>query len=402
MTKALATITVTVFLLALFGALNADRNGTDSGSHPKNGTLNATSSTSTELQTSSHTPITGQLIGAALNLYHTDHLSLYHNALEQMSDTGFNAVQIVTPMFQVDGASAAVQLRRGKGLGPSKADIVSLLTHAKELGMSTMLMPQINFTKPRGNEWRGKLQPQHWDPWWASYRAAIGEFLEIAEANDVDVFVVGCELLTTHKPEHEARWRDLIAVSRQSFSGRLTYSTTWDTYPKVGFWDDLDAVGVSGYWDITTLAEDPGQPTDDELASRWLEIKQRLLAFAQSQDKPVLLTEVGYPSLPWALTKPWNYINKDKLPPDPEAQARGYAAFISAWHDSIQPNKQETDSMNYWSGPHPAGVFFHKWDPYHRGGPEDYGYGVAGKPAYRHLIDWLNGPVEPASQQLNP
>ena len=388
MTRTLAFISLGVFLIALLGALNANQQAIDSDNPANANDLFVPRSTASS-QAALRTPVTGQLIGSALNLYHTEQLHLYHDALEQMAATGFNAVQIVTPMFQDNGASATVQVRRGPGLGPSQSDIVSLLSHARQLGLSTMLMPQINFKNPRGNEWRGKLQPEYWGPWWDSYRHTIHEFLEIAEANQVDVFVIGCELLTTHKPEHEARWSELITHAKQSFTGKLTYSTTWDTYHKVRFWDELDAVGVSGYWDITTLAEDPEQPTDEELAKRWTQIKQRLLAFAESQNKPVLLTEVGYPSLPWALTKPWNYINKDKLPPDNTAQAKGYAAFISAWRDTLSPSQAASSQVDYWDGADPVGVFFHKWDPYHRGGPADYGYGVAGKPAYQHLAYWL-------------
>lgn len=397
MAKTIAVITTTVYLLSLLGVLWA-------GGHLKRPVI----STLIENRgpyvpypvappTTPRTPVTGQMIGAALNLYHTEHLNLYHDALEQMADAGFNAVQIVTPMFQENGASPTVTLRRGKGLGPDTDDIASLLAHAKALGMHTMLMPQINFTHPRGNEWRGKLQPERWDTWWESYHRAINEFLDIADANHVDLFVVGCELLTTHKPEHEARWRKLIAHARQTFTGKLTYSTTWDTYQKVTFWDDLDAVGVSGYWDITTRAKDPQHPTDRELTERWVQIKQRLIAHAQAQNKPILLTEVGYPSLPWALTKPWNYINKDSLSPDHDAQARGYAAFIAAWRDSIGPDHTSTATAHPWQGPHPVGVFFHKWDPYHRGGPADHGYGIAGKPANKLVNDWLNNtPTTPS------
>ncbi len=381
MIKTLGYTTVGLFLLTLIGALIAGQAAEDVSSEKIGGLGGGV----VEQRPT-------QLIGAALNLYHTDRLDLYHEALEQMSSAGFNAVQIVTPIFQDNGASAGVQQIQGPGFGPSMDDIASLLSHAKRLGMTTMLMPQINFTHPRGNEWRGKLQPEHWAPWWQSYTQTLDLFLNTAIQNDVDVFVVGCELLTTHKPEHQQRWREFIAHCRADFSGQLTYSTTWDTYHKIRFWDALDAVGVSGYWDITTLAQDPQQPTARELKNRWIEIQRRLLAYAEAQGKPILLTEVGYPSLPWALKKPWNYINADGVPADHDAQALGYAAFIAAWDGTIVPNHINTANTTDTStagDPRSRGVFFHKWDPYHQGGPDDTGYGVAGKPAYQNLADWL-------------
>jgi hypothetical protein len=393
MIKTLRYTTAGTFLLALIGAAIANH-ASGLGEHAPRVSVKALANEVTGPGPDAHAtdiPPHSQLIGMALNLYHTDQLDLYHDALEQMSQSGFNAVQIVTPIFQVDGGAQEVRLEHGRGRGPSMDDIASLLSHAKQLGMATMLMPQISFTHPRGNEWRGKLQPEHWAPWWQSYHKTIDLFLDIAIENEVDVFVVGCELLTTHKPEHEARWRELIAHCRGRFAGQLTYSTTWDTYHKVAYWDSLDAVGVSAYWDITTLAEDRDHPTSEDLRRRWVEIKHRLLAYAQAQARPVLLTEVGYPSLPWALKDPWNYINSDLVEPDHEAQAKGYAAFIAAWSDTIIPTPPaDLGNSGTPDISHALGVFFHKWDPYHQGGPDDTGYGLIGKPAYRDMADWLN------------
>lgn len=389
MTKALSCITLATLLLAMLGAALANR------ANHRPPTHNTSTVTHTQpAPADAPAPQRNQVIGAALNLYHTDHLDLYHQSLEQMAHMGFNAVQIVTPIFQDHGGDDVVEIRPGPNRGPAMDDIASLLKHAKRLGLTTMLMPQVNFTSPRGNEWRGKLQPEQWGPWWDSYRTATAQFLKIAIDSDVDIFVVGCELLTTHQPEHEANWRTLIAQCRADFPGQLTYSTTWDTYHKVAFWDALDAVGVSGYWDITTLADDPEQPTATELQQRWVEIRNRLLAYADSQHKPILLTEIGYPSLPWALTKPWNYINNDQLPPDHHAQDQGYTAFIAAWSDTLTPNTN-TDDTPAPPDPRARGVFFHKWDPYHQGGPHDTGYGLVGKPAGDTVTRWLN-PKPPA------
>jgi glycosyl hydrolase family 113 len=382
MIKTLAYTATGVFLLAMIGAAIADLGS----AHRSAPTQGATNSDKNDLPS---TPGNDQYVGSALNLYQTDHLGLYLDAIDQMRATGFNALLVVTPVFQTDGASQEVRTMIGPGKGPSDTDIAALLNRAKSRGMRTVLMPQINFTDPRGNEWRGKLQPEHWAPWWQSYTKTIDRFLNIAIENDVDVFVVGCELLTTHKPEHEARWRELIAYCRERFDGQLIYSTTWDTYHKVGFWDDLDAVGVSGYWDLTTLAQDSEHPTPDELKRRWAQIKNRLLTFADTRGKPVLLTEVGYPSLPWALKDPWNYVNSDQVPADHDAQAAGYAAFIDAWVETISPAGARVSP-----DPRSLGVFFHKWDPYHQGGPDDSGYGILGKPAYQQLKHWLQGPTE--------
>ena len=139
-------------------------------------------------------------------------------------------------------------------------------------------------------------------------------------------------------------------------------------------------IGVSGYWNMTEGAEyDP--PTADDLANRWRDIRKKLLAFAEAQNRPILFTEIGYPSLPWALKDPWNYVNGQGAAVDTKTQAAGYQAFVSAW-DDLLIDRPNTGLL--------SGVFFYAWDPYHAGGDGDTGYGVRGKPALDLLRWWLS------------
>jgi hypothetical protein len=347
-----------------------------------------------------------QMVGMTLNLYHPDSLEPYLAALDEIADMGFNTVQIVTPIFQRDGAAPQVQVIQGPGFGPTTQQLTELFQHAKSLGLRVALMPQVNLTNPRGNEWRGKIQPPRWSAWWNSYETALNHFLDLAVQSDIDVFCVGCELLTTQKPEHLDRWRKIIAHARARFPGLLIYSTNWDSYDKPGFWDQLDAVGISGYWDLTEDAANESFPTDDELQKRWARIRSGVLSFAQSQGRPVLLTELGYPALPWALRDPWNYINTDRVLADGDAQARAYASFIRAWNELIKPPAAQNQPVQFASDglaladppggdPRVAGVFFYEWDPHRRGGDHDTGYGIRGKPAYALVHGWLNAAGRP-------
>jgi len=320
------------------------------------------------------------LRGFALSLHYTDQLGLYMQAIDEMAALGFNCVEIATPAFQTNGASHDVRVEAGPGRGPHRWQLIQLLGYARERGLVTTLMPQILFTQPRGNEWRGKIHPEHWGPWWENYKKTIDYFLDIANEAGVDIFCVGSELLSTERQVD--RWVEMIGHVRKGFKGRLTYSTNWDHYHVPLVWQHLDLIGISGYWDMTQAARHT-PPTPQELAQRWRGIREKLLAFAASQDRPILFTEVGYPSLPWALKDPWNYVNDAGIPSAPDAQALGYKAFLLAWEDLLihQPNPK-----------HLAGVFFYAWDPYNQGGPQDSGYGVRGKPVYDILKDWLATP----------
>ena len=98
--------------------------------------------------------------------------------------------------------------------------------------------------------------------------------------------------------------------------------------------------------------------------------------------KPILITELGYPCLPWGLKDPWNYVPDGKAPVTPQIQAIGYQSFCDSWGQLIRPYAP-TPANGF------AGVIFYTWDPYN-GGPTDPGYGVWGKPAQPIIRKWLH------------
>ena len=329
-------------------------------------------------------PLPDKIVGFAISLHHTEHLDLYLESIDEIADLGCNAVEIVTPAFQEHGASDKIELLTGPGRGPSREMLVKLLSHAHRRGLTTTLMPVVLFTNPRGNEWRGKISPEYWDNWWDSYHRMTDYFLDIANESHVDIYVVGSELLSTEK--QIARWEAVIKRAREKFSGRLAYSTNWDHFHVPTLWKQLDVIGISGYWDLTTKADDADRPTDAELAERWADIRKKVIDFAREQQRQVIITEVGYPSLPWGIKDPWNYVNSEKVASDTAVQARGYASFLKAWDDLLAPTD---DGVGGGDTALVRGVYFYEWSPYFRGGPHDTTYGVRGKPAHGLVRDWL-------------
>jgi len=314
--------------------------------------------------------------GFALNLHHTDKIEPFFKAIDEIADMGFNSVEIVTPAFQVHGGSTKIALEVGPGHSPRREDLVAVLNYARKRGLRTVLMPIVLFSAPRGNEWRGKIQPEDWDPWWKSYRQVMDYFTDVANETGVSVFSVGSELLSTEK--QNSRWSELIVHIRSRYTGKLSYSTNWDHYHVPVFWKSLDIIGINGYWDLTTLAKKT-PPEPEALVERWTDIRKQVMDFGKSQERPVMLTEIGYPSLPWGLKDPWNYVNGSEAKSDPEVQAAGYKAFLDAWSDLVGAHRDPNQL---------TGVFFYKWDPYGSGAADDTGYGVKGKPTYDLLKKW--------------
>lgn len=321
----------------------------------------------------------GPWVGFSLNLHHSESIEPYLKAIDEIADLGCTALQIVTPVYQENGAATTIARPIGSGRSATTEDITALLERARQRGLRTALMPIVLFEQPRGNEWRGKIAVENWDAWWTSYEAVMDEFLTLAREHDVDLFYVGSELISTEAQEQ--RWRAWSAHCRERFDGLLSYSTNWDHYHWPAHWDALDVIAINGYWNVLSLT-DTEHPDDDAIAKRWRAIRESVLAYAERQRRPVLISELGYPSLPWAMRDPWNYIADASQSVDHAAQAKGYASFLAAWEDLLRSDAQP-DASGF------AGVMFYHWDPYHHGGERDSGYGIRGKPAEGFVRGWL-------------
>ncbi|NIM00474.1 MAG: hypothetical protein GTN89_06295 [Acidobacteria bacterium] len=108
------------------------------------------------------------------------------------------------------------------------------------------------------------------------------------------------------------RWRELIAVTRGVFSGKLTYAANFDHYDRVAFWSELDLVGINSYFSLRPHLDD--RPDRQELLERftdgWREIFNRIDAFRRDagiEDKPVVFTEIGYTFRRYSTVEPWNH-----------------------------------------------------------------------------------------------
>jgi hypothetical protein len=318
------------------------------------------------------------IAGFALNAHHISDLSLYLESVDRIAEMGANALIVLTPMMQKNATSNSIEYKPEKCA--TDAQLVAIFQRARERGLHTTLLPIVLLENPGDKDWRGVIRPTDWALWWESYEAFVDRFVDIAVAADVDLLVIGSEL-NSAEDEHE-RWEQIAKRVRERFDGQLTYSANWDRYNKIKFWNLMDVMCVSSYFELER--ENPGAAETD-LANAWARERDELVRFAKRQKLPLLLSEVGYPSLPWASAHPWNYIAPKGSKADHEAQARCWRAFFRAWVRAF-------DDID---GP-AAGFFGYCWSPYYHGDAWDIGYGVKGKPAYEVLKNGLarirNGP----------
>jgi len=199
----------------------------------------------------------------------------------------------------------------------------------------------------------------------------ILHYAQIAQETGVDVLVVGSELVSSEP--FVDNWRHVIHSIRGVFHGKLTYSSNWDHYMMVQFWDDLDIVGMNSYWKLGP-DEDPQVPVT-EIKHRWEDIQKDLFEWQARIKKPILLLEAGWCSLANASYEPWDY-TRTELALDLDLQKRLYEGFFESW----------------WGKPQSAGFIMWEWTPESPGGPTDKGYTPRGKPAADVLKEWLAKP----------
>ncbi len=292
--------------------------------------------------------------GIALQLQAINDLPGYERAVDEIADTGADTIFLILSARQENGTSGEIFM--DSRMTPTPEKLQQLIAYCKtDRKLKVALMPIVLLDHPRGQEWRGKLKPEDWGQWFDSYREMIDTFANVAEVGSVDLFVVGSELPSTE--EHVDEWTKTIQSVRAVYHGNITYSANWDHYASVPFWDQLDVIGVNGYYSLG----DNDSVTVEQINQKWAPIHDKLDEFVGSKGKPLVFIEIGYCSLAIAAKDPWDYTKIDKAA-DPQLQKRLYQAFFDTWYGD----------------PHLGGFMIFEWEP---NATSEKGYSPHGKPA---------------------
>jgi len=302
----------------------------------------------------------GQLRGFSLQLQTSSSKRPYEQFVSEIAATGANTVNLVVSAYQENCESTSIFIDGRRS--PPDNRIKSLIAHAHDEGLQVVLMPIVLLENPRAGEWRGKINPRRWDDWWEDYDAYVLHYARVAQAGGADVFVVGSELVSTEK-DHATRWRGLIRRVRGIYKGHLSYSANWDHYRPVKWWDAVDIIGMTTYYDLTGGKP----PTVERLMAAWRPLRKEILDWQRTIGRPILFTEVGWPNQVTCAEYPWDY-TRSPGKPDPSAQANCFEAFFRTWI--------EEEAV--------AGFLVWEWrnHPTQAIGPKaDTGYSPCGKPA---------------------
>jgi hypothetical protein len=304
--------------------------------------------------------------GMAMQLQRTDWVDKYKTMIDEIADDGADTVSLVVDAREENFQSNFMYVDFRKTL--TDVQLADLIGHAKAKHLRVILMPIVLLDDPNDSaHWRGTLEPKDWHQWFDNYRDLMANYAYIAQNNNVDLLVVGSELVSSEHLDDE--WINTIKSIRQIYKGQLTYSSNWDRYQKVKFWKYLDLVGMNSYW---TLGEDRNVSVD-EIKNNWQKIQHDMFDFLGTVHKPVILLEAGWCSLANAAKDPWDY-TQTQLDADNDLQQKLYEGFFQSW----------------WGQPELAGFALWGLDP--GGDPTGRGYTPQGKPAEEVARHWLHQP----------
>lgn len=239
-----------------------------------------------------------------------------------------------TVRFQIDSS------KNHQWWGESPAGIRKCIRMAKSKGIKVMLKPHLWLG---WGQFTGEMDfdtEDQWREFERSYKLYMLTFGKIAQEEGVESFCLGTEM-GSHVQNRPAFWLDMITEMRKIYKGKLTYAENWDCFDKVSFWNQLDFIGVDGYFPLS----DKKDPSENDLKKGWIKHLKKLNNISGELNKPILFTEIGYRSNDYSTEKPWD--TEYSKPINDGLQAKAYAAFFE----------------NAYKQPWCAGAFIWKWFP---------------------------------------
>lgn len=276
-------------------------------------------------------------------------------SLANTAKVGCNWIGLCVWWFQDDVNSVIIEPDYSR-YSATPESVIYAINKCHELGMKVMLKPMVDC---QDGSWRGNINASL--GWFIQYRNFINFWADIAQDNNVELFCVGCEFADT--TWWSSSWRNTIQNIRNHYSGPLIYAATPGMELYIGWWDELDYIGIDAYYPLT----DENDPTLEELETAWSNRADAIETWRNSNwpEMQIIFTEIGYRSIDGVNKTPWG-----KPPPghpiDLQEQADCYHALLN-----------QCKERKWW-----LGAFWWNWEVNpDAGGPNSPFYTPQNKPA---------------------
>lgn len=315
--------------------------------------------------------------------------------IRRLADIGIRKLVFTPTYYQRRADSTEIYASRRysrKAATPKPESLAADIQFAHKLGMEVGLKLHID---PEDETPRGEIvlrSDSDYQKWLASYRRVLFAMVDLAKANDVAHFYVGCELSGVANDPHTESWRALIRDVRKRFlpsKPKLTFASQHVNTYNIQFWDDLDYIGVNT-WPYFRSSPRLSVPT---LQAKWRSMIYTVMDkqvdffdyvrfLARTFGRPVVLTELGCQSKADAAFK--SVVWQEGGRAEPLVQAYFFEAFFAALRADMARFAREQPEQ-----PYPI-VGVDCWNCVIDGsGPRNSDYTIVGKPAgmlYRKLF----------------
>jgi len=275
---------------------------------------------------------------------------------------GANWVSVIVKCYQETLTSTVISCQTERSA--TDDELRHVIQRAHDLGLKVMLKPHLDPLDLESSS-SGRFMigfggdEAAWSAWFASYTMMITHYATLAQELNVEYLAVGTELAGT--VQRADQWRHVIQAVRAVYDGRLTYAAlAYFEPPQIGWWDDLDAIGIDAYFTVTLT----NRATLAQMRLGWTPAVAFLSWLAQRWNMPVIITEVGYMSADGTNVLPGDWSTRGEI--DVQEQADAYEALFESFQ-----------GHDWWHG-----VFW--WSlstDSNQGGMADRGYSFHGKPA---------------------
>jgi hypothetical protein len=257
--------------------------------------------------------------------------SSFRQSVQNLKNLGANTVILVIPLSQSNIYSTDIGASWNT---PTDETLTNGTAYIRSLGMN------VNwkfFVDARQYDWRALISPSNKSEWFRNYTNQMLKYGRMAQSSNVEMVVIGTELakltMTSYDSNNTNYWKTLIRDIRGVYSGKLTYGANhgapFAEKNEIGFWDDLDIIGLSAYFPLTNNS----YPSVDELKNSWSNIDANEIRWlANRYGKPIIFTEIGYKATDRTFSSPGDHSIDGNYSED--NQANGYEAFFQYFANS--------------------------------------------------------------------
>ena len=300
----------------------------------------------------------GMVLGLYAGLPNYD----YCEELRQIASTGATCVSIQAIYLMDTGKSC--EMRMHPTSSPTEASLRQTFREAKDNRLRILFFPTINIRGEADNAkwWRGNIEPSDWNLWWQNYTNFNVHLASIAQQEGVEWYSIGTEMTSAQRFPN--RWRELVTKVREVFNGKVVYSINFDSHDSFDFGDCLDVIGINTY---DPIAKHTDYPSPEQVRDGWWWVVNKARTLHARFGRPVMITEIGYPSVARAHVGPWDFRTNKSKDLNIQNFLLGEAfKVLSCWNDG--------EAVFYY-------LYGENLSQKPIGGPNDRTYAIWGKPA---------------------